>query len=37
MILYHGSNVEIEAIDFSGETYQYFFGTERSLKYLRKL
>ena len=83
MILYHGSNVEIEAIDFSkskpgkdfydiiygpiadddigfqmrridanlidweqfvkelehkgGETYQYFFGTERSLKYLRKI
>ena len=80
--LYHGSNVEIEVIDFSkskpgkdfdiiygpiandniglqmrridarlidwdqfvkelehkgGETYQYFCGTERSLKYLRKL
>ena len=33
MILYHGSKLEHKG----GETYQYFFGTERSLKYLRKL
>lgn len=70
MILYHGSNVEIEKVSFlkskvgkdfgvgfylspeleqaqemaekkalllGGETFQYFFGTEKSLKYLRKL
>ena len=51
MILYHGSNVAIEAIDFAksklgfvaeierkgGETYQYYFGTRKALKYLKNL
>lgn len=62
MILYHGSNIEIDQVDFDkskpgkdfglgfylsadyqqaqlmgGETYQFFFGTEKSLKYLKKL
>ena len=39
--LYHGSNVNIDSIDLALQyihpTFQYFFGTERALAYLKKV
>ena len=41
MKLYHGSNVPVnvpEELRYpQGITFQYFFGTERALKYLKRI
>ena len=39
MILYHGTNESFATIDLSrsGVTIQYYFGTERAIKLLKRL
>ena len=40
MILYHGTNADFAEIDLRnmrGITFQYFFGTERAIKILKRL
>ena len=37
MKLYHGSNADIDRIDLTrGLDQQYYFGTERALRFLHK-
>lgn len=47
MILYHGTNIVFDCIDLptlvknlqhmKGITFQYFFGTEKAIKLLKRL